>query len=72
MTVSSPESGLIHRCRDAVPGHVRLTENEAEPSDNRMDEYVGRVRRKLGDNPKDPRHIQTVKRRGYRFLAPAD
>ena len=48
------------------------TDNGANPSANQIDVYIGRVRRKLGDNPKNPRYIQTVTGRGYRFLAPEE
>ena len=33
--------------------------------------YVRRLREKLGDDPEHPRYIQTERRLGYRFLAPA-
>ena len=33
--------------------------------------YVGYLRRKLGDDPKRPRLIQTVRGFGYRYVAPA-
>ena len=45
------------------------TDDGADSSANQLDVYIGRVRRKLGDNPRNPRYIQTVKGRGYRFLA---
>jgi two-component system KDP operon response regulator KdpE len=32
--------------------------------------YIRRLREKLGDDPDDPRYIQTVRRLGYRFIAP--
>jgi two-component system KDP operon response regulator KdpE len=34
--------------------------------------YIRRLREKLGDDPEHPRYIQTERRLGYRFLAPAD
>ncbi len=33
--------------------------------------YIRRLREKLGDDPEHPRYIQTERRLGYRFLAPA-
>ena len=45
------------------------TDDGADPSANQLDVYIGRVRRKLGDNPRNPRYIQTVTGQGYRFLA---
>ena len=32
--------------------------------------YIRRLRDKLGDDPENPRYIQTERRLGYRFLAP--
>ena len=32
--------------------------------------YIRRLREKLGDDPEQPRYIQTERRLGYRFLAP--
>jgi predicted ATPase len=34
--------------------------------------YIHEIRRALGDDPNCPTYIQTVPRRGYRFLTPAD
>ena len=34
--------------------------------------YIRRLREKLGDDPEHPRYIQTERRLGYRFLAPAE
>ncbi|MFB1486634.1 MAG: AAA family ATPase [Thiocapsa sp. C3-sup] len=33
---------------------------------------IGELRRSLGDDPKAPVYIQTLHRRGYRFIAPVD
>jgi two-component system KDP operon response regulator KdpE len=33
--------------------------------------YIRRLRDKLGDDPEHPRYIETVRRLGYRFIAPA-
>ena len=33
--------------------------------------YIRRIRDKLGDDPDDPRYIQTVRGLGYRFIAPS-
>jgi len=45
-----------------------------EPSlfDRTIDVQVGRLRRKLGDDPKQPRLIRTVRGAGYLFTAPVE
>jgi DNA-binding response OmpR family regulator len=35
-----------------------------------LDVHVGGLRRKLGDDPSDPTHIETVRGVGFRFVAP--
>ncbi|GIW27302.1 MAG: DNA-binding response regulator [Meiothermus sp.] len=37
-----------------------------------VDHYVKRLRKKLGDNPKNPSYIETVFARGYRLKAPSE
>jgi DNA-binding winged helix-turn-helix (wHTH) protein/tetratricopeptide (TPR) repeat protein len=39
-------------------------------SDSVLSVYVRRIREALGDNPNNPRFIETAHRRGYRFIAP--
>lgn len=39
-------------------------------SNNRIDVYIGRIRRKIGDDPQNPRYIVTVRGSGYKFLSP--
>jgi DNA-binding winged helix-turn-helix (wHTH) protein/Tfp pilus assembly protein PilF len=41
-------------------------------SDNALTQVVSDVRQALGDRAAAPRYIQTVARRGYRFVAPVD
>ncbi len=36
-----------------------------------LDVHIGGLRRKLGDDPAEPRHIETVRGVGFRFAAPA-
>src|SRR5262249_4728339 len=35
-----------------------------------LKDYVQEIRKALGDAPKAPRFVETVPRRGYRFIAP--
>lgn len=37
-------------------------------TDNAVNKMVGNLRKVLGDNAKNPRYIQTVPKRGYRFI----
>ena len=39
-------------------------------SERGLKDYVQEIRKALGDDPKTPRFIETVPRRGYRFIAP--
>lgn len=47
---------------DAVWGHRHV-------SDSALKVAVNAVRQALGDDPRTPRHLETVPRRGYRFIA---
>ena len=49
---------------DAVWGHRFVTESVLKSA-------ISEVRAALGDDPKAPRYIETVSRRGYRFIAMA-
>jgi len=49
---------------DAVWGHRFVTESVLKSA-------ISEVRAALGDDPKQPRYIETVSRRGYRFIAGA-
>jgi DNA-binding winged helix-turn-helix (wHTH) protein len=39
-------------------------------TDNALTQAVSELRQALGDDPSNPAYIQTVARRGYRFIAP--
>ena len=41
-------------------------------TDNALTQAVSELRQALGDDPSSPTYIQTVARRGYRFIAPID
>jgi DNA-binding winged helix-turn-helix (wHTH) protein/Tol biopolymer transport system component len=43
---------------------------DAHVSETSLTEAIGVVRQLLGDDPQQPQFIQTVHRRGYRFVAP--
>ena len=45
------------------------TNRESYPYDRSIDVMIGKVRRKLGDDPKNPRFIRTVRNLGYIFIA---
>ena len=47
---------------DAVWGHRFVSESVLKSA-------ISEVRAALGDDPKQPRYIETVSRRGYRFIA---
>ena len=47
---------------DMVWGHCYVTESALKTA-------ISEVRAALNDDPKQPRHIETVSRRGYRFIA---
>ena len=39
-------------------------------TDNALTQAVSELRQALGDDPSNPTYVQTVARRGYRFIAP--
>jgi len=41
-------------------------------TDNALTQAVSELRQALGDDPSKPTYIQTVARRGYRFIAPVE
>jgi serine/threonine-protein kinase len=43
---------------------------DAHVSETSLTEAIGVIRQALGDDPQQPRFVQTVHRRGYRFVAP--
>ena len=42
-------------------------EYETNAESRTIDVHIGLLRQKLEDNPQDPKHIKTVRNRGYRF-----
>lgn len=52
--------------RDAI-SHA-LNGTELHPLNRSIDMAVNRLRKKLGESQRNPRHLQTVWRKGYRFV----
>lgn len=63
-----------------APGRVRSREQlllaaadrDFEAFDRSIDVHVSALRKKLGDDPKSPRFIETIRGIGYRMLKPED
>jgi serine/threonine-protein kinase len=49
---------------------VRVAWDEVAVTDNSLSEVIGLLRSSLGDTSRNARYIQTVHRRGYRWLVP--
>ena len=58
------------KTRDHLLAEVR--DREYEVFDRAIDVQVSALRRKLGDDPKSPRFIRTVRSAGYMFVDPND
>ena len=62
-----------------APGRVKtreqlleeVRERDYEVFDRSVDVHVSALRRKLGDDPRSPRYIETVRSVGYRMIRPA-
>ncbi|MEM9370237.1 MAG: response regulator [Pseudomonadota bacterium] len=74
--LTSAEYDLLHTfithasrvlSRDWLLDHIQG--RDAEPFDRTIDVQISRLRRKLGDNPRSPRLIKTVRNGGYIFTA---
>jgi len=67
---------LLVRNRGRVLGRERILEAtrglDWESYDRSIDVLVSRVRQKLGDDPKQPRFIRTVRGAGYSFVGGGD
>ena len=62
---------LLSRAGDVVPRQqiIDTVWKDAFVTDTSLAEAVSFLRQSLGDDPQAPQYIQTVHRRGYRFLA---
>src|SRR5690348_8012486 len=65
---------LLERAGEVVPRQDLLDRvwKDAFVTDTSLAEAVSALRQTLGDDPQAPTYIQTVHRRGYRFVAPVD
>ncbi len=63
---------LLARAGDVVSRQELIDKvwNEAFVTDTSLAEAVSFLRQSLGDDPQAPTYIQTIHRRGYRFVAP--
>lgn len=67
-------------CLARSPGRVRsreellleIADRNFESFDRSIDVHISSLRRKLGDDPKTPRHIETIRGVGYRLRRPSD
>ena len=55
--------------RDQLLDRMSVGEREWSPFDRSLDVMIAKVRKKLGDVPKDPKFIRTVRQSGYMFIA---
>ncbi len=51
---------------------VEVADRDFESFDRAIDVHISSLRRKLGDDPKAPRFIETVRGAGYRMRKPGD
>ena len=50
---------------------LEVADRDFEAFDRSVDVHISSLRRKLGDDPKEPRFIETVRGAGYRMRAPS-
>lgn len=55
--------------REQLLDSVATGRSEYEPYDRSLDVMIAKIRRKLGDDPKKPRFIRTIRHSGYMFIA---
>ena len=49
---------------------LEIAERDFEAFDRSIDVHISSLRKKLGDDPKSPRYIETVRGAGYRMRRP--
>ncbi len=71
-----PKPLTVLRCLIDRPGEVLLKDelmdlawDDAAVTENSLAEAIRMLRQALGDDPRSPEYIETVHRRGYRFIA---
>ena len=77
LTLTPVEFDLL-ACLARAPGRIRtreqlleeIRERDYEVFDRSIDVYISALRKKLGDDPKEPRFIQTVRSAGYMLISP--
>ena len=57
------------KTRDQLLDEIR--DREWEVFDRSVDVHISALRKKLGDDPKQPRFIRTYRSAGYMFIDPA-
>ncbi len=58
--------------RDRLLDEISPGAQDWSPLDRSPDVLIAKLRKKLGDNPKDPAFIRTVRQAGYIFIAPVE
>jgi two-component system response regulator CpxR len=61
-------AGRVMRRKELVE---RVRDRDFDDSDRAIDVHIVSLRRKLGDDPRTPRFIRTVRSVGYQFIDPA-
>ena len=77
LTLTPVEFDLL-ACLARAPGRIRtreqlleeIRERDYEVFDRSIDVHISALRKKLGDDPKEPRFIQTVRSAGYMLISP--
>ena len=54
--------------RDQILDHMSSGTKEWSPYDRSLDVLIAKVRKKLGDSPKAPTFIRTIRQSGYMFI----
>ena len=54
--------------RDQLLDRIYNGSVERSPFDRSLDVLIAKVRKKLGDNPKSPKYIRTIRQSGYIFI----